>query len=146
MGEVKTFVSRCTGVAARQVSLITRISSRANPDSKVSDLRALFDSYRFSFSISGRIYVETPLFVGIRPPTLALPSTLDDCEGTLDRWCPTGLEPPNARWPFWVDADLQWQFLFKSDDKESPLIQEFLFEPGRRYERETVRGFRAVLE
>jgi hypothetical protein len=142
---------------------ITRIYERANPSSKVADLRALFDSYRYQFNMRGQVFVEAPLWmfaiahdVGLRPryserprpkqPALALQiDNLDECSGILARGSPPVDEEgralsSNSRWPFWVDEELLFQFLFETDT-EHMLAQEFLFEPGRKYETETVHGF-----
>ena len=143
---------------------VDRIFSRANPQSKLSDLRAFFDSYRYIFRVKGKTYVECPIWlfatafdVGIGPRYSEKPrpeqsfglhiDSLGDCSGTLDRGNPIPqvegeANPPedNSRWPFWVGEELIFQFLFKTDT-EYVLAQEFLFEPGRTYEAETVQGF-----
>ena len=140
---------------------ITRIFLHANPSSKIHDLRALFDSYCYRFSTNAKTFVEAPLwtfavadYTGLsprysekpRPPKPALGLRLEDpnqCTGTLlHGGGPIGDDPrtSNERWPFWVESDLQLQFWFRVK-QGGVLIQEFLFEPGKKYEEETVRGF-----
>ena len=129
---------------------VDRIYAWVNPSARVSDLRALLDSYRYRFQIGKKVYLESPLWmfaivtdVGLgarysqkpRPPRPEFPLTIPDnsvCSGEL-------VVNTNARWPFWVGEELVFQFLFRTPDDW--LIQEFLFEPGRKYETETVRGF-----
>lgn len=145
---------------------VDRIYVRSDPRSKASDLRAIFDSYRFRFKIGEKVYIEAPLWmfamvtrVGLgaryserpRPPYPELPLNISDptaCTGELER---AGMQTDeqgvvvnkNARWPFWVGEDLTFQFLFRTP--EGWLVQEFFFEPGRKYETVVVRGFLQLL-
>ena len=103
----------------------------------------------------GPRYSERP-----RPPhpMVALTIDPDNCRGVLDH-AGSSIRasspllvtvsdddgkplPDNSRWPFYVDEQLQFQIIFEKDDGRF-VIQEFLFEPGRHYEVETIDGVMA---
>lgn len=127
---------------------LTKVFMNFSPDSKLSDIRALLDSYAIGIKVNGLTYLRAPLHfcvLGV-PPTLGTSTPGSSIQGPiLDKTAKVEMvryEPPDpdedflhgirerhTRWPFHVEYPLSVQFFLSSD-----LWWEFKFIPGETYE------------
>jgi len=134
---------------------IQEITQAVNTESLLSDLRALFDTYAFTFENRGVVILSMPLYMvqttgGLlttsQPNKQSLRVTID-CEpqgpNTILRPLP---EPrQNTRWPFWVDKPLTLSLNFTLENGIT-FWHIHKFEPGIEYLEHFNGGDEAFLE
>jgi hypothetical protein len=122
----------------------TAVYMHFSPESRLSDIRALLDSYAIEVNVNGLTYLRAPLhFCKLGIPAIPESKThgylvgpvLDNtAEVKMIRYEPPnedflhGIRERNTRWLFYVEYPLSVQFLLSSD-----LWWEFKFIPGEVY-------------
>lgn len=123
-----------------------------SPDAKLSDIRALLDSYAIELSKNGQVYLRCPLHFleyGTEEPQPITEAALSKILGPIDTSLKLSMirfEPPvgdddflngirerTTRWPFHVEQPLSVCFTFDEQ------WWEYKFSPGKTYmERESL--------
>ena len=123
---------------------IKTIALHVNPECKYTDMKSLFDSFRYVLVIKDKTYLDIPLWSISSGWGIGNIADEKNCRSSLGIHleCVSDLMSvleEQGRPPFTVEGILQLQISF--DTNVGVYFQEFLFQPGHTYARQVVTGF-----